>query len=233
MRVLIVLVLALWSTSGLSQTFPSYDRLPAQSLVEQFAESFGGLPPRVSARPLTVSALTLIKHFEGWVPNAGNDPVGYCTIGYGHLIALKRCQDIQLNEFAGQLSLERGEALLDEDTKAARITVQTLVKTQLTDEQFGALTSFVFNVGSVNFGRSTMLRLLNMNRYDLAVAEFGRWINANGQTLDGLVVRRSCEATLFHGQVQLVSAGQFNRAACISLGAAPLGGPKIDIYRGE
>jgi hypothetical protein len=66
------------------------------------------------------------------------DAVNYCTIGYGHLIALRRCQDTNLSAFGNKLSEADGSKLLEEDTRAARAAVQTLVSVALSDYGYDA-----------------------------------------------------------------------------------------------
>lgn len=203
----------------------------SQLLLEQFGMPLG--IAEVDAKPMTPLALDLIKHFESWRPAAYNDPVGYCTIGYGHLLSLKRCEEIQLGGFADGISEDEGSELLESDTLGARLAVEELVSVELTDGQFGALSSFVFNVGKRNFERSTLRRLLNEGEHDLSAAELRRWIRARGRILPGLVARRACEESLFVGLLRYDAAGRFNRAACLTLGIAEEAGPPIDIERGE
>jgi len=200
--------------------------------VEDLTGTLGVAPP-TGARPLSLITISLLKDFEGWAPAAYDDPSGFCTIGYGHLISLKRCAEISLDAFAKNLSEAEGENLLEKDTCTARVHVQQLVKVELTDSEFGALSSFVFNIGKENFATSTLLSLLNANERQAAAAEFRRWVKSKGQVYSGLVDRRSCEATLFLGQLTLDKQGRFNRQQCKSLGAAPPDGTLIDIEVGE
>ncbi|MDX1221192.1 glycoside hydrolase family protein [Sinorhizobium medicae] len=227
---LLLCVLALSTKVHAQQFITDPYKMAPRSLIEEFGNILGAAPS-ASARRISVLALELIKDFEGWIPNAYNDPVGYCTIGYGHLIALQRCENIVLGEFSKALSEESGSRLLEQDTKWARLAVQNLVLVNLSDDQFGALSSFVFNVGQSNFKTSKMLRLLNAGETDLAAGQFGRWIKARGRILPGLVARRACEEALFKSQLSLSS--KFDRSACRSLGAAPSAGPLIDIDVGE
>lgn len=208
-------------------------RIASQSQVEDLASPALGAAPSAVARPMTPIAVNLLKDFEGWVPNAYDDPAGYCTIGYGHLISLKGCADTSLGRFSKALSEEDGETLLESDSRSARLSVQQLVVIGLTDDQFGALSSFVFNIGKQNFARSTLLALLNAKEFVAASSEFRRWIKSNGQVYGGLVDRRSCEAALFLGQLTLDTKGRFSRQQCKSLGAAPTDGSLIDIRFGE
>lgn len=209
------------------------DHVPSQLLIEQFRAPLGVAGREAKTMPPL--ALDLVKHFEGWSPTAYDDPVGYCTIGYGHLIALNRCEEIQLGDFAPEITEERGARLLESDSFGARLTLEELVLVDPTDDQFGALASFVFNVGRRNFAHSTLLELLNAGDYELAAAEFPRWVKAGGAVLPGLVARRECEQALFLGRLSRSANGRIDRSSCAppSLGIAPQVGPLIDIDVGE
>jgi lysozyme len=89
-------------------------------------------------------------------PTPYNDAVGNCTIGYGHLIAPRPCRSADLaqvdhGKFARGLSEPEGLALLNEDTTIARCRGPGTGDGRLSNNQFGALTSFVFNIGRANF----------------------------------------------------------------------------------
>jgi lysozyme len=206
---------------------------PAQGLVEQFGTS-AGITEETGVRPLLPIALDLIKDFEGWVAKPYNDAVGYCTIGYGHLIDLASCAVTnKIGPFLDGLTYEAGLELLREDTIGIRQSVQEMVKVETTPEQFGALTSFAFNVGPSKLRRSTLLRLLNEGYPDLAAKQFGRWTYAGGVELPGLITRRSCESALFTGALQYDAQGQFSRSQCVAAGVAASVGEAIDIEVGE
>lgn len=211
---------------------------PSQSLVEDMASPTKGITDPNDVRRLVPLALDMIKHFEGWFSAAYDDPADYCTIGFGHLLAYAKCETLDLSaiqggRFAGNLTDEEGGALLEEDLLSSKLVVQEAVAVDLSHEQFGALTSFVFNVGKTNFTKSTLLRLLNRGEYELAAEQFARWVNAGGRLLPGLVARRSCEETLFRGWLKYDQHGEFNRGLCVSKGAADSAGPLIDILVGE
>lgn len=137
---------------------------------------------------ISAAGLDLIKSFEGLKLKAYRDPVGIWTIGYGHTRNVK----------AGQvISPSQAVELLKEDLKDAEADVDRLVKVQINPSQRAALVSFVFNLGGTNFAKSTLLRKLNAGDYAGAAEEFGRWVNAGGQRLPGLVRRREAEKKLF------------------------------------
>jgi lysozyme len=195
------------------------------------------LPPRKFLRV----AVGLIKTFEGWDPDIYDDPSGYCTIGFGHLVAKATCAQLgeanvksKLSRFSPLLTLATGQELLINDTIPARRTVQRLVNVQLTDRQFGALTSFVFNVGARAFSKSTLLKHLNTGNYDAAAREFPKWVLSNKVKLNGLVTRRYCEQNLFRERGRLRSNGLFITDNCLPLsGLAPDSDELVDITTGE
>jgi lysozyme len=204
-------------------------------LREQAGKTALGILGPVRPKILMALALELIKDFEAWGPMAYDDASMYCTIGYGHLVALKPCSNSaqELQKFTQPLSIGIGVSLLDEDTGIARSGIQNLVRQPLTDEQFGALTSFVFNIGVERFSSSTLLKYLNNAEYDGAVRELPKWVKSKGRILEGLLVRRSCEAALFKGALKFAADKKFRREDCAYLGAIPPTENLIDIEIGE
>jgi lysozyme len=76
--------------------------------------------------------------------------------------------------------------------------VDTLVTSNLNQNQFNALVSFAYNVGTGNFSSSTLLKKVNKNPDDLTIkAEFLRWNKAGGKVINGLTNRRNEEADLY------------------------------------
>lgn len=148
-------------------------------------------PKGVSKAPSSVRDLSLIKEFEGLRLEAYLCPAKKWTIGYGHTKTAK----------PGMKITERGaEELLRQDLAWCEEAVRTGVKVPLTQNQFDALVSFVFNVGAGAFKRSTLLRLLNQGDYDGAASQFQRWNKAGGQVLKGLTRRRKAEAEKFRDE---------------------------------
>lgn len=217
-------------------------RVTSQSLLESFGDEGSlGIAGENTTRALNFVGLAIIKHFEGLVITAYNDPAGYCTIGYGHLIKLGLCEmvlsselkKITSDEFENGLTDSRASELLEQDTRDARKVVSRLVEVDLSEDQFSALASFVFNIGGTNFSNSTLLSLLNEGAYDAAAEEFPRWVKANGRLLPGLVARRACEQALFREDLYLDRELPFDRARCQSLGIATSTQSLIDIEIGE
>lgn len=130
-----------------------------------------------------------IKDHEGLRLTAYKDGGGVWTIGYGHTGAdVREGLTIPLSE---------AERLLTRDLKTAEGHVNGAVQVKLTQNQFDALVSFVYNVGGEAFRTSTMLRLLNAGDYVGAANQFPRWNKDNGKVVQGLINRRAKERDLF------------------------------------
>jgi lysozyme len=155
---------------------------------------------KISAR-----GVALIARFEGF-PNGGrpyNDPVGYATVGYGHLIGYRRVTQADRSarwlphqREAGRLTELEGRELLDKDLVSYERAVEHDVKVPITQGWFDALTSLAYNEGTGAVGSSTLMRLLNRRDYKGALAQFPRWNKAGGHVLDGLTIRRYAEMAL-------------------------------------
>ena len=132
--------------------------------------------------------LALIREFEGVRLAAYLDSVGVPTIGYGHT------KGVQMGDTCSQ---EQADQWLKEDCADAEDCVNSAVSVPLTQCEFDALVSFVFNLGCGAFRKSTLLRKLLDSDYDGAAIEFRKWDKAGGQVLAGLTRRRAAEARLF------------------------------------
>lgn len=145
---------------------------------------------------LTQAAVDLIKEFEGFRANAYPDPATGgepWTIGYGHTSAA----GVPKVKKGMTISLAEGEAILRADLKPVEARVRKLVTAPINDNEYGALVSFVFNVGGGNFATSTLLRKVNAGDKNGARSEFAKWNKAAGKVMDGLTRRRAAEAKLF------------------------------------
>jgi hypothetical protein len=72
-----------------------------------------------------------------------------------------------------------------------------VVKVPLTQNQFDALVSLVYNIGQTAFSNSTLLKKLNAKDYQGAADQFLRWNKGGGKVMKGLVRRREAERALF------------------------------------
>jgi lysozyme len=126
---------------------------------------------------------------KAYMPTPNDVP----TIGYGHTKGVKLGQVI---------TKEQAEVFLREDLKVAEDTVNKLVKVKITQNQFDALVSLVFNIGTGNFANSSVLKFLNAGNYKAAADRFRLWNkqkqkDGSFKELGGLTKRREQERELF------------------------------------
>ena len=104
---------------------------------------------------------------EGLKLKAYRDTKGILTIGVGHT-------GPEVTE--GLVwTKEKAHEVFKQDVAWAEDAVN-LVKAPLTQNQFDALVSFVFNIGAGAWKRSTMLKMLNAGDYVGATKQFDRWV---------------------------------------------------------
>lgn len=136
--------------------------------------------------------LELIRKYEGCKlaaypdPGSGGAP---WTIGYGHT-----GNDV----YPGlQITQDQADEFLRRDIIWVEKCINNSVKVELTQNQFDALCSFVYNLGCAALGKSTLLNKLNAGDDQGAAKEFGKWVKASGRILAGLVARRQAEEETF------------------------------------
>jgi len=143
----------------------------------------------MTTRKITQDGLDFIQDVEGCKLFAYLDTGGVWTIGVGHtgpeVVKGLTC------------SMEQALQWLKEDSEEAQEAIRQSVEGLLTQNQFNALVSFVFNVGINAFKKSTMLKLINKGDFDGAAKEFTKWNKDNGKEILGLSKRRILEQSVF------------------------------------
>lgn len=138
--------------------------------------------------------IAFIKDFEKCRLSAYADSKGVWTIGWGHT-----GPDVYQGVKWAQ---SHADATLIEDLVSAERCVNTSVRCKLSQAQFDALVSLVYNIGAGAFGNSTIRRMLNLCDTVGAALQFRRWnkvTHADGRVdvVAGLTLRRAAEAALF------------------------------------
>ncbi|PMY33056.1 MULTISPECIES: lysozyme [Pseudomonas] len=149
---------------------------------------------------LSKHGLSAIKASEGCKLSAYQDSAGIWTIGYG-----------TTGKVNGQ-SINRGMAIDEECAERLLRTslltfekdVNRLVKfIGLTQNQYDALVSLIYNIGTTNFSQSTLLKELNKGNVLQAAEQFLAWCKLTDAktrqkiTSAGLLNRRRLERELF------------------------------------
>ena len=136
------------------------------------------------------AGIDLVKGYEGLRLSVYRDAAGLPTVGYGHLI--KPGED-----FSTGISAKKAELMLEVDLVATEDAVKKWVNVALTQGQFDALVSLVFNIGAENLMKSTLLRKLNAGDVAGAAEEILKWDRAGGKVVEGLRLRRVAEREKF------------------------------------
>jgi len=140
-------------------------------------------------RAINDAGLALIKQFEGLRLQPYDDIAGKSTIGYGHLI--KDGED-----YSAGITEDEATTLLESDLNDAEDSVQSHIYADINDNQYSALVSLVYNVGTKPL-TGTIGELINAGNAEEAVRHFILWDNAGGVPSEGLKRRRIAEAALF------------------------------------
>lgn len=141
-------------------------------------------------RPIPPLAVDFVARHEGLALSAYRDVAGVLTVGYGHTGA----------EVTAGMKITRARArdLLAEDLKVAagRLSARIgPVVDNLSEEQYSALLSFVFNLGAN--ASWTIWKVLKARAFDEVPAQLMRFVKAGGKVIPGLVNRRAAECALW------------------------------------
>ena len=139
----------------------------------------------------SMEGVSLIKKFEGCELEAYQCSANVWTIGYGHT------KDVEKGD---TITKEEAEQMLVDELHEYENYINKYVNVALSQNQFDALVSWVYNLGPANLTASTMLKVLNNGKYEEVPAQMKRWNKVNGQVKQGLVRRREAEALLYEGK---------------------------------
>jgi lysozyme len=142
---------------------------------------------------VSLFGVDLICGFEGKRLVAYDDGVGVWTIGFGTTV------------YPNGIKVKKGDtcteaqakAYMAYDLKKFESAVNNAVKVPLNQNQFDALVSLAYNIGTDAFSKSTLVKKLNANNIRGAADQFDVWVNAGGNRMQGLVNRRAKEKALF------------------------------------
>lgn len=185
-------------------------------------------------RDTNEAGLELIRRAEGFRANWYRCPAGVWTIGYGVTAAT----GITRRKYPGPITKEKAEKLLVKVLdRAYEPVIEGLVEVPLTDNQFSALASFVFNVGPSAFADSTLLKKLNRWEYRAAADQLLRWVYAtvDGKKtkMRGLKKRRKAERALFLERSSREVMIEIDRITPASVSTAEIGSGFLDRIRSK
>lgn len=154
----------------------------------------------------STNLIQLLKEWEGCILQVYPDSGKELTIGIGHLLTKSERSSGKIRvgdyfiSYANGISEDQARRLLVQDLVRPDWAVSVNVHVLLTQNQYNALVSFVFNLGVSAFENSTLLRVLNNGRFDQVPVQLRRWIHDNGKVVQGLINRREKEIALWEGK---------------------------------
>ena len=146
-----------------------------------------------SVKHVSTAGINLICGFEGLKLKAYDDGVGVWTIGFGTTIYPN---GIKVKK-GDTCTTEQAKAYMAHDLKKFESAVNSAVTVPINQNQFDALVSLTYNIGTGAFKESTLLKKLNAGDCRGASAQFVVWNKGGGKVMQGLVNRRAVERELF------------------------------------
>lgn len=143
---------------------------------------------------ISAMGLELIKEFEGFSANAYLCPAKIPTIGYGNTF-YSDGRKVKLGEQISKTdALELLEKIVNKDFADK---IFSAIKVPVAQNQFDAMVSLAYNIGTGSFLKSTLLKKVNAGDFIGASEEFLKWNKSGGKELLGLTRRRKREQDLF------------------------------------
>jgi lysozyme len=143
--------------------------------------------------------LDFLREYESTELEVYKDTAGKDTIGTGHLLTKSELMSgkIYINgvpvKYKNGITMQQANDLFKQDIDPREDVVAEYVTVTVTQGQFDALVSLVFNIGRGAFKSSTLLKLLNQSRYTQIPDQFKRWNRSGGKVTQGLINRRQRE----------------------------------------
>ncbi|KMK13555.1 muraminidase [Pluralibacter gergoviae] len=145
---------------------------------------------------ISQSGIELIKRFEGCSLTAYPDPgTGGApwTIGYGwtgNVDGKSIRPGMKIDQSTADRLLRTGIVSYDQ-------AVNKMLKVKVTQNQYDALVSLAYNIGTRSLSTSTLMKKLNAGDCSGAADEFLRWNKSGGKVMPGLTNRRKAEQEVF------------------------------------
>lgn len=160
----------------------------------KFNLAFLALSAFEAEKMLDMSGQKFLSDREGTRYKAYQDSKGIWTIGRG------------ITYYENGAAVKKGDTITPErEIQLFNNTIQHFVNkvneyvtAKINQQQFNALVSFAYNVGTTAFKNSTLLKRINKNPLDQDIKnQFMRWVNSGGRRIPGLVKRREYEVKLY------------------------------------
>lgn len=155
-------------------------------------------------------ATELIKEFEGLSLTRYKCSSNKETIGFGHVILRFKETGSARAEIPAKITKEHAEKILEKDLQLINLGLKKLINIEasgsarakedrITQNQYDAIVSLVFNWGLGNFSKSKCLEALQKGDFEQALKEWAEVRKSGGKVSKGLIKRREAEINLFKG----------------------------------
>lgn len=143
----------------------------------------------------STKGLQLIKHFEGCKLQAYICPAGVATIGWGTTIY----PDGKLVRMGDVCTEEQAHEYLVNDVSFIEKKLERDIAPIVNQNQFDAIVSFCYNLGTGAFNSSTLKKRILINTRDETNinSEWMKWVYVNKVKNNGLIRRRKSEYHLY------------------------------------
>lgn len=131
--------------------------------------------------------IALIKASEGLRLSAYRNG-SHWLVGYGHGEGVTRGTTI---------TKRQADAFLNADLRSCEHAVGKVVTVPVTQNEFSAMVSFCFSIGTLGLSKSSIVKSLNARDRTGAADAFLMWVKGGGKVIPDLVKRRKAERTLF------------------------------------
>ncbi|NRB02515.1 MAG: lysozyme [Rhodobacteraceae bacterium] len=140
------------------------------------------------------ATIDLVKRFEGLELHAYRDPVGVVTIGYGYTNRASFGPGVSMGDTWTE---QQADNMLIEGLERFANEIRPLLTRAANENEFGAMLSLAYNIGTGAFAKSTCLKRFNAGDV-LGAADALTWFKkAGGKVLRGLERRRAAERERF------------------------------------
>ena len=140
------------------------------------------------------ATVDVVKEFEGLRLDAYRCAAGVVTIGYGYTNRAGFGPGVKMGD---RWTQKQAEDMLTLGLEVFAEEIAPHIKARTNDNEFGAMLSLAYNIGTGNFAKSTMLKRFNAGDKAGAAKAMMWWNKADGRVLNGLVRRREAERAMF------------------------------------
>ena len=173
--------------------FEAAKRIIASGYREDFRIALGLNATQSNDQRIDLVGEQFIKSYEKLELTAYKPiPTDPWTIGWGSTTDLNG-KPIQKGSV---ISKDMAEKMFRKDVSYFENIVNETITATITQNQFNALVSFVYNNGETNFIKGSVDDLINQGNMKAAYAVWARYINSAGKPVPGLVNRRNAEIAL-------------------------------------